>query len=79
MTVIFLHSFDNPLSRLKNIFDGVRLAVADPQGALARLRHGRPPIVGRIEDDAVVLDLRCVLPEDDAAVAEAVALAWGDA
>ncbi len=31
----------------------------------ARLRRGRPPVIGRIEGRAVLLDLRAVLPEQD--------------
>ena len=43
-----------------------------PEAALARLREGKPPVIGRIEDDAVMLDPRTVLPEQDDAVAEAL-------
>ena len=44
-----------------------------PAGALAtRLRKGKPPIVGRVEDGAVLLDLRSIAPEEDAVVAEAL-------
>jgi len=40
---------------------------------LARpLRTGTPPIVGRIEKDRLLIDLRCVSPESDGAVAEAI-------
>ena len=35
----------------------------------ARLRQTRPPIVGRIENDRVLLDLRTVLPHQDDAIA----------
>ena len=38
----------------------------------ARLRSWDPPIVARIEDDRVVIDLRTVLPEQDGAVADAL-------
>jgi L-seryl-tRNA(Ser) seleniumtransferase len=38
----------------------------------ARLRAGKPPIVGRVEDGAVLLDLRSIAPEEDALVAEAL-------
>ena len=38
-----------------------------------RLREGQPPVVARIESDRVVLDLRTVLPEQDAIVAAALA------
>ncbi len=37
-----------------------------------RLRQNRIPIVARISDDAVMLDPRTVLPEEDGAVAEAL-------
>jgi L-seryl-tRNA(Ser) seleniumtransferase len=41
----------------------------------ARLRAGEPPVVGRVEHGAVLLDLRTVAPEDDAALGAAVARA----
>ncbi len=37
-----------------------------------RLREGEPPVVGRVEDEAVLLDLRTVHPDQDAALAEAL-------
>jgi L-seryl-tRNA(Ser) seleniumtransferase len=37
-----------------------------------RLRRNDPPIIARIEQDRVVLDLRTVLPEQDEAVVRAV-------
>jgi len=42
---------------------------------LGRLRTGSPAVIGRIERDRVVLDLRTVEPEDDGALAEAVGAA----
>jgi L-seryl-tRNA(Ser) seleniumtransferase len=39
----------------------VALSVATPDDFLARLRHGDPPVVARIENDRVVIDLRTVL------------------
>jgi len=36
------------------------------------LRGAAPPVIARILDDRVVLDLRSVLPEQDAALASAV-------
>lgn len=44
-----------------------------PQRLADTLRHGLPPIVGRIEQDALLLDLRTVDPADDERVAAAVA------
>jgi L-seryl-tRNA(Ser) seleniumtransferase len=38
----------------------------------ARLRRHAPPIIARIENDLVLLDLRTVLPEQDGLVAEAL-------
>ena len=39
------------------------------------LRHGRPPIVGRIDGIALLLDLRAVRPDEDAALADALVAA----
>jgi L-seryl-tRNA(Ser) seleniumtransferase len=46
-----------------------------PEGADARaraLRTGVPPVVGRIEEERVVLDLRTVAPEEDGLVLERI-------
>ena len=43
-----------------------------PEAALSTLRRRQPPVIGRIEDDAVMLDPRTVLPEQDDAVTEAL-------
>jgi L-seryl-tRNA(Ser) seleniumtransferase len=44
-----------------------------PAAALERkLRHAEPPVVCRVVDDAVVLDLRTVAPEDDGVLLGAV-------
>jgi len=40
-----------------------------------RLRQGEPPIVARIHEDAVLLDLRTVLPDEDQLVGKALAAA----
>ena len=37
-----------------------------------RLRGWQPPVIARVEDDTVLLDLRTVLPEQEAALTEAV-------
>jgi L-seryl-tRNA(Ser) seleniumtransferase len=41
------------------------LPVPSPNGLAARLRLGRPPVFCRLEDGALVFDLRTVPPEDD--------------
>jgi L-seryl-tRNA(Ser) seleniumtransferase len=60
-------------------FASKALAVsAGPIGAedlAARLRGGDPPVVARIEEGRLLLDLRSIQPEDDAPVAEALAVA----
>ena len=43
-----------------------------PQRLLARLRAGVPAVIGRIVDDAVVLDLRTVEPADDDRLGRAI-------
>lgn len=49
-------------------------AVSVPGGAdvAARLRCGQPPVVGRVEDERVVLDLRAVFPAQDSELELAV-------
>jgi L-seryl-tRNA(Ser) seleniumtransferase len=45
---------------------------APPDGLARRLRHGAPPVVARIQEGRVVLDLRTVTPEDEDDLARAV-------
>jgi L-seryl-tRNA(Ser) seleniumtransferase len=40
----------------------------DVEAAATRLRHGSPPIVGRVESGKLLIDLRSILPEQDAEV-----------
>ena len=47
-------------------------AVALPAAHAPRLRAGDPCVVGRVERDRCLLDLRCVPPSDDARLVEAV-------
>ncbi len=51
---------------------GLLISGPPPQRLLAALRAGDPAVIGRITDDAVVLDLRTVEPREDARLAEAV-------
>jgi len=44
---------------------GVRIALVPAEAIAAALRRGQPPILGRIVDDAVVLDLRTIDPGQD--------------
>jgi len=45
---------------------------ADVTAVEQRLRHGKIPVIGRIMDGELRLDLRSVMPRDDAALAAAV-------
>ena len=60
----------------------LRLTPARPGASLERLaralRTGRPPVVGRVEEGGLLLDLRTVLPEQDPQLAEAVCRALGE-
>jgi L-seryl-tRNA(Ser) seleniumtransferase len=47
-------------------------AVALPAALARPLRVGDPPVVGRVEHDRLLLDLRCVAPADDDVVRAAV-------
>jgi L-seryl-tRNA(Ser) seleniumtransferase len=53
------------------------LPPGDPDARLARLRAAHPPVIGRIEQDRVVLDPRTVLPGEDDAVVAAVGAVLG--
>ncbi|MDP9245922.1 MAG: L-seryl-tRNA(Sec) selenium transferase, partial [Chloroflexota bacterium] len=56
---------------------GVALTAASAARAVAALRRADPPVIARIVDDRVVLDLRSVLPEQDDALTRAVTSALG--
>lgn len=51
---------------------GVALAAVSAVRDVASLRRADPPVIARIIDDRVVLDLRSVLPEDDELLAASV-------
>ncbi len=50
----------------------VALRVSSPHDLAQTLRLGSPPVIGRIENDALVLDLRTVLPSEDTALRRAL-------
>jgi len=51
---------------------GVALSAASAARAVGALRRADPPVIARIIDDRVVLDLRSVLPEHDEALTRSV-------
>jgi L-seryl-tRNA(Ser) seleniumtransferase len=57
---------------------GLALDARSANGLLAALRRGDPAVIGRIEADRVVLDLRTVEPGDDAGLGAAIAAALAD-
>ena len=54
---------------------GIALEARSANGLLAALRRGGPAVIGRIEADRVVLDLRTVEPEAHGALGSAIARA----
>jgi L-seryl-tRNA(Ser) seleniumtransferase len=62
-------------------FDSRALAVAkeglSADDLAAKLRSGSPPVVGRVEDGKVLLDLRSVMPEEDGILERALKEATG--
>jgi L-seryl-tRNA(Ser) seleniumtransferase len=50
----------------------VGLASTAPDAVAAQLRHADPPVISRIENNRVLLDLRTILPEQDALLERAV-------
>jgi L-seryl-tRNA(Ser) seleniumtransferase len=54
-----------PTVELGSICLAIRVSERNPEKLLADLRSASPPIIGRIADARVLLDLRTVLPEQD--------------
>ena len=50
----------------------VALATPDAAGLARALREGDPPVIARVEDDRVLLDLRTVPPAQDVEVVDLV-------
>ena len=50
----------------------IALGSTDPAAAERRLRAGKPPVVARIEDQKLLLDLRTVMPGEEEELAAAV-------
>jgi L-seryl-tRNA(Ser) seleniumtransferase len=58
-----------PTARLQSAAVSLRHAILQPQALLLALRRLEPPVVGRIHEDHVLLDLRTVEPEFDQTLA----------
>jgi L-seryl-tRNA(Ser) seleniumtransferase len=57
-----------PAARLQSSAVSLRHATLSPQALLQRLRRLDPPVIGRVSEESVLLDLRTVEPEFDARV-----------
>ena len=55
-----------PAARLQSSAVSLRHSTLQPQALLRALRQLEPPMIGRVSDDTVLLDLRTVEPEFDA-------------
>jgi L-seryl-tRNA(Ser) seleniumtransferase len=58
-----------PTARLQSAAVSLHHQVLQPQALLLALRRLEPPVIGRIHEDQVLLDLRTVEPEFDATLA----------
>jgi L-seryl-tRNA(Ser) seleniumtransferase len=54
------------------------LDVDHPNTLLELLRHGIPPVIGRVENDRVLLDPRTVDPDLDKKIIEAIKQTWSE-
>ena len=64
-----------PDSALPTRLLALRLASRSAGALEGRLRGGHPPVIGRIQDDTVLLDLRTVAPADDQTLVAAIGAA----
>jgi L-seryl-tRNA(Ser) seleniumtransferase len=62
-----------PLGLLPSAGVAVRFEAQSPDNIEERLRRHSPPIIGRVEQTAFIIDLRTVQPADDALVVQALA------
>jgi L-seryl-tRNA(Ser) seleniumtransferase len=51
----------------------VRVPSGDAGAIERRLRSGAPPIIGRVREGRLLLDLRTVLPDEESTLAERLA------
>lgn len=77
--IVAAHSFVGggalPQAELPSPALALRPRAMSADALARRLRQARPPVIGRVENDRVFLDLRTVAPAEDAALARALAAA----
>ncbi|HXP92161.1 MAG TPA: L-seryl-tRNA(Sec) selenium transferase [Candidatus Binatia bacterium] len=71
-TIAFTGGGALPLAPIPSVALALVPRAGDPNGLAARLRAQRPPLIGRVEERSVLIDLRTVAPGYDAAVIAAV-------
>jgi L-seryl-tRNA(Ser) seleniumtransferase len=71
-TIAFTGGGALPLSPIPSVALALTPRAGDPNGLATRLRAQRPALVGRVEERSVLIDLRTVPPERDAAVADSI-------
>ncbi len=71
-TIAFTGGGALPLAPIPSVALALAPRAADPNGLAARLRAQRPPLVGRVEERSVLIDLRTVAPEHEAALIAAI-------
>jgi len=62
-----------PLARIPSAGIAVKASDATPEALAARLRKHLPPVIGRIDNACLIIDLRTVLPDDDRILIDALA------
>jgi len=66
-----------PTTTLSTFLVAITSELHSPEELLRRLRSQSPPVIARIEDDRIVLDLRTVFHEDEGALVTALRSALG--
>ncbi len=67
-----------PLTELPSWGVAIRLEQVASHELAGRLRQGEPPVLARVQDDALILDVRTLLPGEGEELARALAAALGD-
>ncbi|HXF35221.1 MAG TPA: L-seryl-tRNA(Sec) selenium transferase, partial [Candidatus Acidoferrales bacterium] len=74
-TIAFTGGGALPLAPIPSVALALALRSGDPNSFAARLRAQRPPVIARVEERSVLIDLRTVGSEHDAAVIAAIVAA----
>ncbi|NLA26944.1 MAG: L-seryl-tRNA(Sec) selenium transferase [Firmicutes bacterium] len=64
-----------PMAELPTVLLSLRIPHVDPSGLAGRLRCGNPPVIVRLQQERLLLDLRTVEPEQEEPLLEALVAA----